>query len=198
MTHGHFDHSGALEALTQGWEVPIYAHHAERPFLDGSQSYAPPDPGVGGGLLARLSPLFPTRPVNVGHYLYDLPSDHSVPFAAGWSWVHTPGHTPGHISLWRPRNRALIAGDAFVTTRQESIYSSLTQAPEMHGPPMYFTPDWASAKESVRQLAALAPELVITGHGAPMRGPEMRASLDALAADFDRVAVPGPRTSGSE
>ncbi|MGY3506950.1 hypothetical protein ACVWYJ_007624 [Bradyrhizobium sp. USDA 4471] len=128
-----------------------------------------------------------TRPVNVASRLYDLPGDHSVPFMPEWQWIHTPGH----ISLWRERDRVLIAGDAFITTRQESVYSVVTQAPEMHGPPMYFTPDWKSAKQSVRDLAALAPEIAITGHGAAMQGPDMRAALETLAARFDDVAVPG-------
>ena len=84
----------------------------------------------------------------------------------------------------------LIAGDAFITTRQESAYAALTQEPEMHGPPAYFTPDWVSARESVVKLAALEPELVVTGHGRAMRGPAMREALHTLARDFDRVAVP--------
>ena len=81
-------------------------------------------------------------------------------------------------------------GDAFITTRQESAYAALTQAPEMHGPPMYFTPDWESARRSVQMLASLAPELVVTGHGEAMSGPEMRKALEELAARFDEVAVP--------
>lgn len=192
MTHAHFDHVGALETLANEWDVPVYAHHAEHPYLDGTQSYPPADPSVG-GLLARLSPLFPTRPVNVAAHLYDLPSDHSLPFMQDWRWIPTPGHTPGHISLWRERDRVLIAGDAFITTRQESVYAAMTQAPEMHGPPMYFTPDWKSAKASVRALAALAPETVVTGHGAAMQGAQMRTALDALAERFDEVAVPPHR-----
>jgi hypothetical protein len=71
----------------------------------------------------------------------------------------------------------LVAGDAFVTTRQESVYAALTQEPEMHGPPVYYTPDWGSARESVRRLASLQPELVVTGHGRAMRGPQMRMAL---------------------
>ena len=60
----------------------------------------------------------------------------------------------------------------------------------MHGPPMYYTVEWDKAKSSVERLAALDPDLVITGHGEAMRGPEMRAALHTLARDFDRVAVP--------
>jgi glyoxylase-like metal-dependent hydrolase (beta-lactamase superfamily II) len=64
------------------------------------------------------------------------------------------------------------------------------QTPEMHGPPMYFTPDWEAAKTSVEKLAALEPEVVITGHGPAMRGTQMRAALNALARNFVAVAVP--------
>ena len=42
----------------------------------------------------------------------------------GWRWVHTPGHTAGHVSLFRDADRTLIAGDAFVTTKQESALPS--------------------------------------------------------------------------
>src|SRR5688572_2854808 len=50
LTHGHFDHVGALEALLGVWDVPVYAHTAELPFLTGSADYPPPDLTVGGGL----------------------------------------------------------------------------------------------------------------------------------------------------
>jgi glyoxylase-like metal-dependent hydrolase (beta-lactamase superfamily II) len=107
-----------------------------------------------------------------------------------WRWIHTPGHTPGHISLWRPTDRALIAGDAFITTTQESAYAVMTQRTELHGPPMYFTQNWDDSRESVRRLAALQPELAVTGHGQAMRGPEMLNALQLLARDFDQIAVP--------
>jgi glyoxylase-like metal-dependent hydrolase (beta-lactamase superfamily II) len=190
LTHGHFDHVGCVETLAAEWDVPVYAHPAEHPFLNGTTSYADPDSSVGGGLLAALSPLFPTSPVNLTGRLRALPVDHSVPHMPGWRWIFTPGHSPGHISLWRESDAVLIAGDAFVTTKQESIYASITQAPEMHGPPAYFTPDWESAKQSVVSLALLTPEIVVTGHGAAMHGPVMRAALNDLAEHFDTLAVP--------
>ena len=190
LTHGHFDHVGALEALAERWDAPIYAHALERPYLDGSAAYPPPDPSVGGGLMARLSPLYPRGPFDERRRLQDLPPDGSVPGMPGWRWLHTPGHSAGHVSLWRAADRALLVGDAFITTRQESAYAAVTQQPEMHGPPMYFTPDWGEARASVERLAELEPEIVVTGHGRAMQGPEMRAALHALARDFDRVAVP--------
>jgi glyoxylase-like metal-dependent hydrolase (beta-lactamase superfamily II) len=60
-----------------------------------------------------------------------------------WRYMHTPGHTSGHISLFRNEDGVLLAGDAFVTTNQESLIAVMTQKKELHGPPKYFTYNWA-------------------------------------------------------
>lgn len=190
LTHGHFDHVGVLESLVERWDVPVYAHALERPYLDGSAAYPSGDPSVGGGMMASLASLYPTKPVNVSSHLKDLPADGSVPSMAGWKWIHTPGHSPGHVSFWRETDRALIVGDAFVTTKAESAYSSALQSPQMHGPPAYFTIDWNASSSSVTALAALRPDLAITGHGRAMQGPAMTSALQTLADTFAQVAVP--------
>jgi glyoxylase-like metal-dependent hydrolase (beta-lactamase superfamily II) len=145
---------------------------------------------VGGGAMAALSWTYPRGPIDLGDRVHALPEDGSVPGMPGWRWIHTPGHTAGHVSLFRDADRTLVAGDAFVTTRQESLLAVAAQAAEIHGPPAYFTPDWAHARRSVEQLAALEPEVAATGHGIPMYGEEMRRALHALARNFDREAVP--------
>ncbi|MCJ8520789.1 glyoxylase-like metal-dependent hydrolase (beta-lactamase superfamily II) [Pseudorhizobium tarimense] len=190
MTHAHFDHAGSLEELAQHWDVPVYAHSLEAPFLNGETSYPPADPWVGGGAMSLLSPLYPRSPVDVRLRMRMLPEDGSVPFMPGWRWLHTPGHTPGHISLWRERDRTLIAGDAVITTGQESAYEVLTQKPEIHGPPRYLTPDWELSEQSARLLARLAPDLIISGHGRPVKGPNVTAKLRELAEKFRQIAVP--------
>ncbi len=189
LTHGHFDHVGAVAELATHWDVPVWAHAAEVPYLDGSASYPPPDPSVG-GLVALASPLFPRAPVSLGPRLRTLQEGGVIPPLPGWRSIHTPGHSAGHVSLFRPSDRALIAGDAFVTTAQEYAYDVATQAPEMHGPPRYFTHDWEAAARSVRALARLRPALAVTGHGPAVAGPSFLASLDQLATHFEQVAVP--------
>jgi len=190
LTHGHFDHVGALQDLAEHWDVPIYAHELELPYLDGRSSYPPPDPTVGGGMMSALSRFYPRGPIDVRRWLQPLPADGSVPGMPGFLWIHTPGHCPGHVSFWRGSDRTLIVGDAFITTAQESAYAVATQEPELHGPPMYYTQDWEAARGSVERLAALEPELIVPGHGRALRGPEMLQALRALAREFDRVAVP--------
>jgi glyoxylase-like metal-dependent hydrolase (beta-lactamase superfamily II) len=138
--------------------VPVYAHPLELPYLSGRASYPPADPSVGGGLMAALSRLYPRGPVDLEARLQTLPDDRSLPGMQDWRYIHTPGHSVGHVWLWREADRVLIVGDAFVTTAQESAYAVTVQRPEMHGPPMYYTVDWRKAGESVMQLAELEPE----------------------------------------
>ena len=190
LTHGHFDHVGALNGLLERWDAPVYAHRLELPYLTGRSSYPPPDPTVGGGAMAALARFYPRGPINLGDRVQPLPEDGTVPGMADWRWIHTPGHTPGHVSLFRETDRTLIAGDAFVTTKQESATAVLTQRPEVHGPPAYYTPDWEASRRSVERLAALEPFQVATGHGPPLRGREMLANLHELARNFERLAVP--------
>lgn len=191
LTHGHFDHVGALQELCNAWPgVPVYAHELELPYLKGRSPYPPPDPTVGGGLMTRLSPLYPRGPIDLGERVFALPSDHSIPGISRWQVIETPGHSPGHVSLFRESDGLLIAGDAIVTTRQESLLSVMTQKVELHGPPRYFTCDWDAARESVRTIWQLRPRIAATGHGEPMRGQSLETALRHLAENFDELERP--------
>lgn len=185
LSHGHFDHVGSLKALLETWDVPVYAHRLEMPYLTGRSPYPPPDPLVGRGAMALLSRLYSRAPIDLGSGVRELPPDHTVPSAPEWQWLHTPGHTPGHVSLFREADRTLLSADAVVTTKQESMLAVLAQRCELHGPPAYFTSDWDGARESVQRLASLEPAMLLAGHGQPWAGEGMRARLHELADHFD-------------
>jgi glyoxylase-like metal-dependent hydrolase (beta-lactamase superfamily II) len=95
----------------------------------------------------------------------------------GFKVLDTPGHSAGHISLWRESDGALICGDVFTNIDQ------LTGIPGLHEPKSFFSPDPARNRESMRQLAALEPQLVCFGHGRPLRDP---AKLGAFADSLPR------------
>jgi glyoxylase-like metal-dependent hydrolase (beta-lactamase superfamily II) len=190
LTHGHFDHVGSVAQLARDWDVPVYAHLMELPYLTGLSPYPPADPWAGGGLMSFVSPMFPGGPINIADFIKVLPEDGSVPGLPEWRYIYTPGHAPGHISLFRKRDKVLLAGDAFVTTQQESAWSVMLQTKKLTGPPRYFTCDWQAAAKSVQTLADLEPEVVATGHGQPMKGEQMRKMLHKLADQFQDLAVP--------
>ncbi|OKS86442.1 MBL fold metallo-hydrolase [Mucilaginibacter polytrichastri] len=192
LTHGHSDHSGSLEALLKHWKVPVYAHEYELPYLTGKSSYPPVDPTVGGGIMSLFSVLFRTKPLKLGNKVKAI-EEGRIAELPEWRIIYTPGHSPGHISLFFPLNTTLIAGDAFVTTKAESAIYILSSLKKLSGPPRYITPDWKAAKASVIKLAGLHPRIAATGHGPLMRGRELQVALDELAENFDELAVP---TSG--
>jgi glyoxylase-like metal-dependent hydrolase (beta-lactamase superfamily II) len=183
LTHGHFDHAGNAEELAALWDVPVYAHPLEMPFLTGRSDYPPLDPTVGGamGLLARS---FPHHGFDLRHRVHPLPADGSVPGLSGWRWIHTPGHTAGHVSLFRESDRTLLAGDALATLNQDSAVAMVTQRRDFSVPPAPFTTDWRAARSSVHTLAELRPRAVAAGHGRPARGPKVAVDLAAFAQIF--------------
>jgi len=190
LTHGHFDHRGALPALLKTWDAPVYAHRLELPYLTGKSAYPPPDPTVGGGLMSVLSFLYPKQPIDLGSRVHALPVDGNIPFLPGWKTVHVPGHAPGQVALFRSSDKTVIAGDTFVTTKQESAVFALSALPFLSGPPKYFTYDWDAAKTSVKRLKDLMPKKAATGHGLPMYGHSLKSGLEKLIKNFDKVARP--------
>ena len=190
LTHGHFDHVGSIVDLVLEWNIPVFAHPMEFPFLTGAQAYPEPDTSVEGGMLAKISSLYPNEPVSIGEALQMLPADGTVPHLDGWQWLHVPGHSPGQVALFRESDRLLISADAFITVEQDSMYKVLVQKQEVCGPPVYLTTDWEAAYDSVKRLANLQPEIVVPGHGSAMQGVALRSGLENLVRNWKEVALP--------
>ncbi len=182
LTHGHFDHAGNALALATEWDVPIYAHEMELPYLTGRSDYPPQDPTVGGAL-AEMSRLFPHSGYDFGSRVRALPADGSLPGLPEWRYLHTPGHTAGHISLFRERDRVLIAADALATVNQESPVTLMTLKRELRLPPAPFTTDWNAARNSINTLASLRPSVIAAGHGLPISD-NAASRLERFAFNF--------------
>ena len=183
LTHGHFDHAGAALDLAAEWEIPIYAHHLEMPFLTGKSDYPPQDPSVGGAI-AQMSRVFPHGGYNFGTRVYPLPFNDEIEEMRGWRIIHTPGHTPGHIALFRDSDKTLLAGDALATMNLDSWTSNVTEKQEFCRPASPFTPDWYAARRSVEKLAELEPNVVAAGHGQPISGANTAQLLNEFARNF--------------
>ncbi len=187
LTHGHFEHAGASANLAEEWNVPVYAHRLEMPYLNGKSDYPPQDPTVGGAL-AQMSRLFPHGGIDLGSRVRRIAENGEIGEMRGWRVIHTPGHTAGHVSLFRESDKTLLAGDALATMNQDSWISNLTEEKEFCHPPAPFTTDWMAARRSVEILANLEPNAVAAGHGQPITGAGMAEKLKDFARNFTAPA----------
>ena len=142
LTHAHPDHVGSASELAHIWDVTVYVCPDELPL--------PPSGRIIGALARvewrwmfpsgqdRLSPIDP----NVG-----------IPGLPDWQVIPTPGHTRGHLALFREGDRALIPGDAVLTVNPNSLGDLLSQRHTLGGPPRISTWNWRAATESVSELA---------------------------------------------
>lgn len=190
LTHGHFDHVGSLIKLINKWHIPVYIHELEIPYVTGKKDYPLADPKVDNGIIAKMSPTFPHSSINIEGNIRPLPKDGSIPELPEWKWILTPGHSEGHISLYRERDRTLIVGDAFCSLKQESLLSVITQKKDISGPPKYLTTKWKEAEKSVKLLQSLEPKLILPSHGKPLKGYEAKEYLNTLVNHFKDIAVP--------
>jgi glyoxylase-like metal-dependent hydrolase (beta-lactamase superfamily II) len=189
LTHVHPDHSGSALELSQLWDVPVFLHSDELPLTTGTIAAIEAYPA---GPLDRwlILPVLRTMPRRWEAMLVKgsfkdrarpFDPDGSVPGLPDWEYIPTPGHSPGHVSFFRPSDRVLITGDAVVTMKVNSLWGFLLHQPGLSGPPWYTTSSWSDAKESIAALARLEPQVLASGHGSPMIGPDTARALQALA-----------------
>jgi glyoxylase-like metal-dependent hydrolase (beta-lactamase superfamily II) len=151
LTHHHIDHVGGAEELRgrTGGEVAI--HKDDAGFVEGIKT--PSEPRGATGLIFRaVSRLLGLRPFRPDLYLEDGEE------VDGFKIIHTPGHTPGSISLYLPSRGVLFAGDALRFMRGR-----------LRGPPERFTEDMDQALRSIEKISNLEFDLMLSGHGEPLK-----------------------------
>jgi glyoxylase-like metal-dependent hydrolase (beta-lactamase superfamily II) len=168
LTHAHGDHQGSSAAICAALGIPYWVGAGDVGAAESGRVYEdmphPLHP------MPRLySHIFPGPGRSVDRVLTegDAVGDFTV--------LETPGHSAGHISLWRESDRTLICGDV-ITTMDVN-----TMLPGLHEPMPYFTPDPATNRASIRRIAELEPAIVCVGHGKPLRDP---AKLKTFAASL--------------
>jgi hydroxyacylglutathione hydrolase len=165
LTHAHADHAGGSKRLVDAFEVPVWVGERDRADVESGRplvadSWAKPMVGR----LARYRPVGVARSLREGDVV-----------GPGFVVIETPGHSPGHVSYWREADRTLVCGDVLFNMH------IVTTARGLREPPAIFTPDPGRNRDSARRLAALEPELVLFGHGPPLRDPAVLEEFtDAL------------------
>ncbi|UTI66936.1 MBL fold metallo-hydrolase [Paraconexibacter antarcticus] len=164
LTHAHPDHQGASHAICTELDIPLRVGELDVPPAEDASLIAkrqPPHP---------LNTLFGKVMAGPGHPV--ARALHEGDDVAGFTVLDTPGHSAGHISLWRERDRVLILGD--VLNNQHPL---LGLPRGLREPLAIFTPDAARNRESIRRLGTLEPATVLFGHGPPHRDPAAFAAF---------------------
>ena len=178
LTHQDLDHIGSLAEVVRVSGAEVLAHAEDAPYIEGQLPLLKlPPPEQRDAMLAAMPPqaraIFsqPLTPVKVDRTLED---GERLELAGGVRVIFTPGHTPGHLSLYLERSRALISGDALVSSEGRLL-----------GPIERATPDMAEAHASVMKLAKLDVGKILTFHGGVVE--DGGAQLNELAK---KLSVP--------
>jgi len=104
LTHCHPDHLGSAHAICEHFNIPLACHEADVPFMEGRSPMLPQS-----GLVRLADRLWSGPPHRVDQVLRDGDD------VAGFRVIHAPGHTPGHVIVFRERDRVAIAGDVLAS-----------------------------------------------------------------------------------
>jgi len=173
ITHNHLDHVGGLAELKQFTPAKVVLHKADISADEDSLPY----PRIARKLL-RIPPFSLFRP-----FVYVQPNEVDIPVEGGEVFsplgglevIHTPGHTPGSISLFSPQKKLLVVGDALHNRFRD-----------IRLPPKTISTDPAQAIDSVKRIARLDFDILCFGHGKPITK-DASARVKQLIAKFDNI-----------
>ena len=151
FTHQDLDHVGSGAALVRQSGARVLAHSADAPYIEGSLRLLKPSPEMLEQRPQMREVLERLEPVGIDEYVED---GTRLDLAGGTKVISTPGHTPGHISLYLERSKVLIAGDALRAERGS-----------LNGPNPSMTLEMPTAIQSIRRLADLEIDTIVCYHG---------------------------------
>ena len=147
LTHGHSDHIGSVKPILHSYNIPVFAHPIEIPYMEGQMVYPGrkrAEKGIGKQI---VNPL----PANAEGRLSKI---------AGLTPYLTPGHSPGHVIYYHEKDKVILAGDLFTSKKGK-----------LQKPMKMFTADMKEAiagSAIVKNLNAVHIEVC---HGDPVKNP---------------------------
>src|SRR6185437_16612330 len=118
LTHVHPDHQGAARTICQRYAIGLACHAADVPTMEGRQPIQPDNSFIRCSTRLWAGPPHPVARV--------LQEGDEI---AGFRIVHAPGHTRGHVILFREDDRVAIVGDVL------NGMNLATTWPGLHEPP---------------------------------------------------------------
>ena len=166
--HAHADHVGATHAVASELGIPVWAHADDAAAVEDTALVKQRQPD------ALINTVFAKVMLGPGHPVERTLAEGDE--VAGFTVLHVPGHSAGHIALWRERDGVLILGD--VLNNQHPL---LGFPRGLRLPLETFTPDPAQNRRSAKRFADLPVEVALFGHGPPETdGARFHAFVSAL------------------
>ena len=169
LTHAHADHAGGAAQLVEAAGLDgVSAHAADADYFRAGTS-PPRDrslPGLRGFLAGLPMPnRFPAVAVKA-----ELTAGETLDVAGGLEVIHTPGHTPGHVSLLHRGTGVLVTGDAIWNMRRRLSWPFLA-----------FCTDVRLTQQTAEVLGDLEYDVAAFTHGPEIRGGAREAVRGFLA-----------------
>jgi glyoxylase-like metal-dependent hydrolase (beta-lactamase superfamily II) len=202
LTHAHLDHYGLAGVVREWSGARLLIHEHEEALARRFVDRWPEDRAQASSAFARLGvpaalvPAFLAASDTIHGFYAAFHPDQllsgtrgEVPGSGGWEWIHTPGHSPGHVVLHHPASRLLISGDHVLPRISPNI-----------GADLYAEEPLSDYLASLRSLRGLEVALVLPSHGEPFT--DLHGRIDALLAHHEernaavlRLLASAPRST---
>ncbi len=166
ITHAHPDHAGGAAELARRTGATVYAHQCETRFLTGDASIADMPGSRESRYLHRIARktglLDPPQ-------IADVQSVSDGDLVGSLKVLHTPGHTPGSISLWSESDQSMFIGDN-ASTRFGILLLNFS----------WFTLDSERLEASLDRYSEVKARTLLAGHGPAYHSRDAVADLQSL------------------